>query len=201
MIWNKERETMPRREIEALQLEGLKWTVDRVYERVPYYRAKMDAIGLKPKHIRTLKDVQLLPYMTKQDFRDNYPFHNFAVPKEELVRIHASSGTTGKPTVVGYTRNDLEMWTELMARIVCQAGVMPGDTAQIAFSYGLFTGAFGLHYGLERVGCGVVPLDPAERAWREEVGRLCCALAQKAERVERIFCGLSMVLKGEGTWK
>lgn len=158
MIWNKERETMPRREIEALQLEGLKWTVDRVYERVPYYRAKMDAIGLKPKHIRTLKDVQLLPYMTKQDFRDNYPFHNFAVPKEELVRIHASSGTTGKPTVVGYTRNDLEMWTELMARIVCQAGVMPGDTAQIAFSYGLFTGAFGLHYGLERVGCGVVPI-------------------------------------------
>jgi len=158
MIWNKERETMPRAELEALQLQGLKWTVNRTYERVPFYRAKMDNLGIRPEHIRTLKDVENLPFMTKQDFRDNYPFRNFAVPQEELVRIHASSGTTGKPTVVGYTRNDLEMWTELMARIVTEAGVGPGDTAQVAFSYGLFTGAFGLHYGLESVGCGVVPI-------------------------------------------
>lgn len=158
MIWNKERECMPRKQLKELQLEGLKWTVERVYDRVPFYREKMDAIGIKPHHIKTLKDVENLPFMTKQDFRDNYPFNNFAVPKEELVRIHASSGTTGKPTVVGYTANDLNMWTELMARIVTEAGVTSDDTAQIAFSYGLFTGAFGLHYGLERVGCGVVPI-------------------------------------------
>ncbi len=158
MIWNKERETMPRKDLEALQLEGLKWTVNRVYERVPFYRLKMDAAGIKPEHIRSLKDVENLPYMTKQDFRDNYPFNNFAVPKEELVRIHASSGTTGKPTVVGCTRNDLAMWTELVARFISAAGVGPEDTAQIAFSYGLFTGALGLHYGLEQVGCGVVPI-------------------------------------------
>ncbi len=158
MIWNKDRECMPRTRLRELQLAGVKWTVARVYDRVPFYRAKMDAVGIRPEHIKTLKDVENLPFMTKQDFRDNYPFHNFAVPKEELVRIHASSGTTGKPTVVGYTRNDLEMWTELMARIVTEAGVGSADTAQIAFSYGLFTGAFGLHYGLEKVGCAVVPI-------------------------------------------
>jgi len=158
MIWNRERECMPRTQLRELQLAGLKWTVDRAYERVPFYRAKMDAIGLRPQHIKTLADVKNLPFMTKQDFRENYPFQNFAVPKEKLVRIHASSGTTGKPTVVGYTAKDLEMWTELMARIVCQAGVTPEDTAQIAFSYGLFTGAFGLHYGLEKLGCAVVPI-------------------------------------------
>ncbi|MDO4582017.1 MAG: phenylacetate--CoA ligase [Bacillota bacterium] len=159
MIWNKERETMPRKALRELQLEGLKWTVNRVWDHVPYYRAKMEAIGLKPKHIVSLDDLSKLPFMTKQDFRDNYPFNNFAVPKEQLIRIHASSGTTGKPTVVGYTRHDLDMWTELMARIVTQAGVTSDDIAQNCFTYGLFTGSFGLHYGMERIGAAIVPVS------------------------------------------
>jgi phenylacetate-CoA ligase len=150
---------MTRREIESLQLEGLKWTVAWIYEKVLSYRAKMDEAGIKPRHIQSLKDLELLPFMTKADFHSNYPFGLLAVAPDRLVRIHASSGTTGKPTVVGYTSHDMELWTELVARIVCQAGVTDRDVAQIAFSYGLFTGGFGLHYGLERVGATVVPVS------------------------------------------
>ncbi|MBQ9778725.1 MAG: phenylacetate--CoA ligase, partial [Clostridia bacterium] len=156
MIWSKE-ETMSRAEIEAIQLERLKETVNRVYEKVPAYRAKMDAAGVKPCDVQTLADLAKLPFVTKQDMRDNYPFGLFAVPKSELVRIHASSGTTGKPTVVGYTQNDMEMWTECVSRIACMGGASREDIAQICFGYGMFTGALGLHYGLEKIGAAIVP--------------------------------------------
>ena len=156
MIWSKE-ETLSRAEIEKIQLERLQETVNRVYEKVPAYRAKMDEIGVKPCDIRSLKDLAKLPFVTKQDMRDNYPFGLFAVPKNQLVRIHASSGTTGKPTVVGYTENDLKVWTECVSRIACMGGAMPDDVAQICFGYGMFTGALGLHYGLENIGATIVP--------------------------------------------
>ncbi len=156
MIWSKE-ETLSREEIESLQLERLKETVKRVYEKVAPYRAKMDAVGVKPEDIKSLKDLAKLPFVTKQDMRDNYPFGLFAVPRSELVRIHASSGTTGKPTVVGYTENDLKTWTECVSRIACMGGADKSDVAQICFGYGMFTGALGLHYGLENIGAAIVP--------------------------------------------
>ena len=156
MIWAKE-ETLSRAEMEALQLERLQETVKRVYEKVPPYRAKMDKIGIKPEDVKSLKDLSRLPFVTKQDLRDNYPFGLFAVPKEELLRIHASSGTTGKPTVVGYTKGDMETWTECVSRIACAGGASASDVAQICFGYGMFTGALGLHYGLENIGATIVP--------------------------------------------
>ena len=156
MIWSKE-ETLSRAEMEALQLERLQETVKRVYEKVPYYRAKMQEAGVTPDDILSLADLQKLPFTTKQDMRDTYPFGLFAVPQDELVRIHASSGTTGKPTVVGYTREDLETWTDCVARIACMGGASSKDVAQICFGYGMFTGALGLHYGLEKIGAAIVP--------------------------------------------
>lgn len=156
MIWSKE-ETLSREEIEALQLVRLQETVHRVYEKVVPYRAKMEAAGVTPEDIRTLEDLAKLPFVTKQDMRDTYPFGLFAVPKDDLVRIHASSGTTGKPTVVGYTKKDLEMWTECVSRIAAMGGASREDVAQICFGYGMFTGALGLHYGLENIGATMVP--------------------------------------------
>ncbi len=156
MIWSKV-ETLSRKEIEEIQLERLKETVNRVYNNVPAYRKKMDDAKVKPEDIVTLKDLSKLPFVTKQDMRDNYPFGLFAVPKEELVRIHASSGTTGKPTVVGYTKNDLNVWTECVSRLACMGGATEKDVAQICFGYGMFTGALGLHYGLENIGATIVP--------------------------------------------
>ncbi len=156
MIWSKE-ETLPREELEKIQLERLKETVARVYEKVAPYRAKMDAAGVKPEDIKTLKDLAKLPFVTKQDMRDNYPYGLFAVERDKLVRIHASSGTTGKPTVVGYTKADLETWTECVSRIACMGGATEKDVAQICFGYGMFTGALGLHYGLENIGAAIVP--------------------------------------------
>lgn len=156
MIWAKE-ESMPREDMEALQLDRLKKTVRNVYEKVPAYRLKMDEAGIKPDDILSLKDLGKLPFTTKKDLRDNYPFGLFAVPKEELVRIHASSGTTGKPTVVGYTRNDLNVWSNLVSRIAVLGGATKKDVAQICFGYGMFTGALGLHYGLENIGASVCP--------------------------------------------
>ncbi len=156
MIWSKE-ETLSRREIEEIQLSRLKETVNRVYEKVLPYKKKMDEIGLKPDDIKSLKDLSKLPFITKQDMRDTYPFGLFAVDKKELVRIHASSGTTGKPTVVGYTKNDLKTWTECVSRIACMGGASKEDIAQICFGYGMFTGALGLHYGLENIGATIVP--------------------------------------------
>ena len=156
MIWSKE-ETLSRSEMQALQLARLQETVRRVYEKVPYYRKKMDEKGVKPQDIQTLADLSKLPFTTKQDMRDTYPFGLFAVEQEELVRIHASSGTTGKPTVVGYTRGDLDTWTDCVSRIACMGGATKQDIAQICFGYGMFTGALGLHYGLENIGATIVP--------------------------------------------
>jgi phenylacetate-CoA ligase len=156
MIWSKE-ETLSREEIQKIQLERLQETVNRVYDKVPAYRKKMDDAGITPSDIKTLEDLSRLPFVTKQDMRDNYPFGLFTVPKKDIVRIHASSGTTGKPTVVGYTQGDLETWTECVSRIACMGGATPEDTAQICFGYGMFTGALGLHYGLEKIGAAIVP--------------------------------------------
>jgi phenylacetate-CoA ligase len=156
MIWDR-TETLPREDMEQLQLSRLQTVVRRVYQKVPFYRERLQERGLKPAHIRSLADLTRLPFTTKDDLRVNYPYGLFAVPLEKLVRIHASSGTTGRPTVVGYTKKDLRTWSELVARVVVQAGTKPRDVVQICFSYGLFTGGFGLHYGLERVGATVVP--------------------------------------------
>ncbi len=156
MIWSKE-ETLSREEIEKIQLERLQQTVKTVYEKVEPYRKKMIEKGVTPDDIKTLKDLSKLPFVTKQDMRDNYPFGLFTVPKEQLVRIHASSGTTGKPTVVGYTQADLDTWTECVSRIACMGGATEKDVAQICFGYGMFTGALGLHYGLENIGAVIVP--------------------------------------------
>lgn len=157
MIWDKEHECLSRPALEKLQLERLQATVRRVYDSVPFYRRKLDEARVRPADIRSLRDVERLPFTAKDDLRANYPYDLFACPMKQVVRIHSSSGTTGKPTVVGYTRHDLDIWTELCARFITAAGVGPDDIAQVAFGYGLFTGGFGLHYGLERVGASVIP--------------------------------------------
>ncbi len=156
MIWAKE-ETLSREELNSLQLSRLKETVKRVYEKVPAYRQKMIDKGVTPDDVKSLDDLAKLPFVTKADMRDNYPFGLFAVPKSDLIRIHASSGTTGKPTVVGYTQNDLEVWTECVTRIAVAGGATKEDISQICFGYGMFTGALGLHYGLENLGSAIVP--------------------------------------------
>lgn len=158
-IWNPSAECMPREELEALQLQRLQETLAYAYQNSKVYRHKFDQIGFKPGDLKSLKDLQQLPFTVKDDFRHNYPFGMLAVPQEQIVRVHASSGTTGKLTVVGLTRNDLNIWTELVARMVTAAGVTSRDVAQIAFGYGLFTGAHGLQYGLERVGATVIPIS------------------------------------------
>lgn len=150
-------ERMPRDELAALQLARLKTTLASAYARVPAVRAKLDAAGVRPEQLATLADLARLPFTTKTDLRDGYPFGLFAVPREEVVRVHASSGTTGKMTVVGYTRGDMDRWTDLMARSMACAGVVPGDIVHNGYGYGLFTGGLGIHYGAERLGCTVVP--------------------------------------------
>ncbi|MCL6612703.1 MAG: phenylacetate--CoA ligase [Peptococcaceae bacterium] len=159
MYWDREFETMPREKLRELQLQRLKSTVERVYGNVPFYRKVMDAKGIGPADIRTLEDLRKLPFTVKQDLRDNYPFDMFAVPMEEVVRVHASSGTTGKPTVVGYTKNDIRTWAQLMARSLTMAGATRGDVVQNAYGYGLFTGGMGVHYGAELVGATVIPIS------------------------------------------
>lgn len=158
MIWAKE-ETLPREELEKIQLKKLKETVPYIYEKVAPYRAKMDAANVKPQDIQSLEDLKKLPFTYKSDFRDNYPTGLFAVEVKDLVRFHASSGTTGKPTVVGYTRHDLDVWLNNVARIACMGGASSSDIAQIAFGYGTFTGALGLHGGLETIGASVIPMS------------------------------------------
>lgn len=158
MIWAPE-ETYSREEIQAIQLRKLKQTVAYIYEKVPAYQKKMDEAGVRPGDIQTLKDLERLPFTNKSDFRDNYPMGLFARPRKELVRVHASSGTTGKPTIVGYTRNDMAVWTNNVSRIACMGGATPDDIAQIAFGYGMFTGALGLHAGLENIGASVMPMS------------------------------------------
>ncbi|MEI6131463.1 MAG: phenylacetate--CoA ligase [Bacillota bacterium] len=159
MFWQKDIETMRRSELESLQLERLKRIATYCYNNVPFYNKRFDDCGFNVDKIKTLKDIEYIPVTTKEDIRDNYPYGLFAVPMKKIVRIHASSGTTGKPTVVGYTRNDLNMWTDVVARVCVEAGATEDDVAQISFGYGLFTGALGLHYGLEKIGASVVPVS------------------------------------------
>ncbi|MBQ4616858.1 MAG: phenylacetate--CoA ligase [Clostridia bacterium] len=150
---------MPRKELESLQLERLKRMVDYCYNNVPFYHKRLSEAGVTGDKIKCLSDIQYIPFTTKADIRDNYPFGLFAVPQKKIVRIHASSGTTGKPTVVGYTRNDINNWSDCVARLCMAVGVTDEDVAQISFGYGLFTGALGLHYGLEKIGCAVIPIS------------------------------------------
>jgi len=157
--FNEEFETLPRVALEALQLKRLQATVARVYANVPFYKQSLDAAGIKPEDIKTLADLQRLPFTTKQNMRDSYPYGLFAAPMEEIVRIHASSGTTGKPTVVGYTQKDIETWSELMARSFMAAGAHKGDIIHNAYGYGLFTGGLGAHYGAEKLGASVIPIS------------------------------------------
>ncbi|OQY24830.1 MAG: phenylacetate--CoA ligase [Desulfobacteraceae bacterium 4572_35.2] len=159
MIWNDEFETLPREAIEALQFKRLKQTLERVYATVPFYRNSFKQAGVTPADIRSLDDLRKIPFTYKQDMRDNYPYGLFAVPLDQIVRIHASSGTTGKPTVVGYTKRDIDMWSELMARSFAAAGATSTDVIHNSYGYGLFTGGLGAHYGAERLGASVIPMS------------------------------------------
>ncbi len=159
MFFDQENECMDREDLKQLQLERLQSTVHRVYRNVPFYRKKFDELGIDPDDFTSLDDVRKLPFTTKADLRENYPYGLFAVPLREVVRIHASSGTTGMPTVVGYTKNDLKTWSHLVARNLVAAGITKDDVIQIAHNYGLFTGAFGLHYGAEKIGASVIPIS------------------------------------------
>ncbi len=157
-IWEPTYECMPREDIEQLQLERLQATLNRVYKSVTCYRNKFNEQGIVPEDVQSLADLAKLPFTTKEDLRLNYPYGMFAVPLREVVRIHSSSGTTGKPTVVGYTKQDIKIWSNLVARFMTAAGVTHDDVVQIAFGYGMFTGAFGLHYGTETIGASVLPM-------------------------------------------
>jgi phenylacetate-CoA ligase len=158
-MFDPQAERMAREDLAALQLARLRATLDLAYSKVAHVRAKFDAAGVQPGQLKSLADIVRFPFSTKADLRDNYPFGLFAVPREQLVRIHASSGTTGKATIVGYTADDLELWTNLMARSIACAGARPGDVLHNAYGYGLFTGGLGFHYGAERLGCTVVPVS------------------------------------------
>lgn len=152
-------EQASRDELQALQLKRLKWTLNHAYQNSPMYRKKFDAAGVHPDDLKELSDLRKFPYTTKQDLRENYPFNTFAVPMERVARIHASSGTTGKPTVVGYTQGDISRWADMVARSIWAAGGKAGDKVHVAYGYGLFTGGLGAHYGAERLGCTVIPMS------------------------------------------
>ena len=157
MIWEPHYECMNREDMRGVQLDRLQTAVRNVYEKVPYYKKLFDSHGIGPQDINRLEDIQKLPFTTKDALADNYPYGLFAVPMKEIVRVHASSGTTGKQKVIGYTKRDIRAWSNLVARVVSMAGVSDEDIAQICFGYGLFTGGFGLHYGLEKVGASIIP--------------------------------------------
>ena len=159
MIWNPEAECMPREKLEALQGERLHKTVDHCYRNVPVYRKKLDEAGINPNDIKSAEDLKHLPFTTRDDLRDSYPFGMFAVPMDDVVRIHSSSGTTGKPKVVGYTKNDIDTWAELMARTITAGGAGRSDMIQNAYGYGMFTGGLGIHYGAEKIGATVIPIS------------------------------------------
>jgi len=169
MIWNKQVECMSDDERKKLQLEKLQAIVNYAYENVPYYRKRLDDLNIKPEDIKTLKDIEKLPFTTKDDLRDAYPFEMFAVPKKEIVEVHTSSGTTGKPTVSGYTRGDLEVWSEVMARGLTMAGVDDEDIIQNTHGYGLFTGGFGVHYGAQKIGATVIPISTGQTKRQIEI--------------------------------
>lgn len=159
MIWNKEIECMSREEMRKLQSEKLIQLVHHVYTNVAFYRRRMDEMGVKTSDIQSIDDIVKLPFTYKTDLRDNYPYDLFAVPMKDIVRVHASSGTTGKPTTVGYTKNDIENWREVVARCLTMAGISSDDIMQVSYGYGLFTGGLGVHYGAETIGCTVVPIS------------------------------------------
>jgi len=191
MLWNKEFESMPLEVLQKFQLEKLKKTVARVYERVPFYKQKFDAAGIKPDDIKTLDDIANFPFTVKNDLRDNYPFGLCTVPLSEVVRIHASSGTTGKPITGPYTADDLEYWSECMARTLTAAGVKKDDVVQISYGYGLFTGGMGVHQGATRIGCAVVPTSSGVTARQITVMKdfgvnaLCCTPSYALTIAER----------------
>ena len=159
MIWDKEAECCSHKKTEELQLERLRHMVEKAYDRVPFYKKKFDEAGIRPSDITSLSDIEKIPFTTKNDMREEYPFGLFAEPMKNVVRVHASSGTTGKPVVAGYTKSDLDNWSTAIARLATAAGVSDEDIAQISFGYGLFTGGFGLHYGLEKIGTTIVPMS------------------------------------------
>jgi phenylacetate-CoA ligase len=214
MIWNQAMETMPRPEIETLQSERLHQLARRVYERVPLYTQKFDELGLTPDDINRVADLSRLPFTEKSDLRDNYPFNLFAVPMEEVLRIHASSGTTGKPTVVGYTRDDLQTWAEVCARCLALSGAQPGEMFQNAYGYGLFTGGLGMHYGAEYLGMTVIPVSGGNTARQillmQDFGphvvactpsyALTLADALEAEGVDRSSLNIKSFVLGAEPW-
>lgn len=159
MIWNEKIECMSREDMRALQSKNLIELVNRVYNNVPFYRKRMDDMGVKPSDIHSIDDIVKLPFTYKTDLRDNYPFDLFAVPMKDIVRVHASSGTTGKPTTVGYTQNDIDNWKEVLSRCLGMAGITKEDIVQVSYGYGLFTGGLGVHYGAENMGCTVIPIS------------------------------------------
>ena len=180
MIWNRDVETMPRAQLRELQLDRLRWSVQWAYDHVPFHRQRLDAAGVSPNDIRSLDDLRRLPFMVKSDLREHYPTGLFAVPPEDVVRIHASSGTKGKPTIVGYTRQDIETWAEVCARSLACGGAHPKSVVHIAYGYGLFTGGLGIHYGAERLGALTVPASggntPRQLTLMQDLGAtvLCC---------------------------
>lgn len=199
-MFEQQVETMPREALAALQLERLRQTLEHAYANVPHYRRKFDAAGAKPADLRSLADIRNFPFTLKTDLRDNYPFQMFAVPRDRILRLHASSGTTGKPTVVGYTKGDLERWAGLMARSFACAGAMPGDVVHNAYGYGLFTGGLGAHYGAERLGCTVVPISGGgtERqvTLMSDFGaHVLCATPSYALNIAEVAAGMGVDLK------
>ena len=199
-MFDRAAETMARGELEALQLRRLQATVSRAYAKVPYMRQKLDAAGVKPDQIRTLADLARIPFAVKADLRDNYPFGLFAVPRESLIRLHASSGTTGKATIVGYTRADLDLWSDLMARSLACMGAKPGDVFHNAYGYGLFTGGLGFHYGAERLGMTTVPVSggATERqvALMQDLGaRVLGATPSYALNIAEVAAGMGVDLR------
>ena len=207
-------ETASRDELRALQLPRLQASLRRAYDHVPHYRRAFDGKGMRPEDCRTLEDLAKFPFMVKTDLRDNYPFGMFAVPREQVVRIHASSGTTGKPTVVGYTRSDIDTWATVMARSIRAAGGRPGDIVHVAYGYGLFTGGLGAHYGAEKLGCTVVPMSGGQTEKQVQLigdfkpdiimvtPSYMLAIAEEMERqgIDPKTCSLSIGIFGAEPW-
>jgi phenylacetate-CoA ligase len=200
-MFDRAAETMPRDALAALQTRRLRHTLQHAYANVPHVRHKFDAAGVKPDDLETLADIARFPFTLKTDLRDNYPFGLFALPREKLLRLHASSGTTGKPTVVGYSKGDLDTWSDLMARSMACGGALPGDIVHNAYGYGLFTGGLGAHYGGERLGCTVVPISGGgtERqvALLKDFGaNVLCATPSYAINIAEVAAGMGIELRG-----
>ena len=199
-MFDRKAEMMPRKELGALQLSRLRKTLQQAYANVAHYRRKFDAAGIKPSHFKKLSDLSRFPFTLKTDLRDNYPFDMFAVPREQLLRLHASSGTTGKPTVVGYTKGDLQLWSDLMARSLACAGAKPGDIVHNAYGYGLFTGGLGAHYGAERLGCTVVPVSGGGTERQVSLikdfgAHVLCATPSYALNIAEVAAGMGVDLR------